>query len=98
MAKKNPHRGASFESFLEEEGRLEKSTEKAIKAVLAWQLARQMKAQKLTKAVMAKRLKTSRSQLDRLLDPKNDRVTLSTLSKAARAVGKRVRIDLVDAG
>jgi len=97
MAKKNPHRGSSFESFLEEEGRLEESTEKAFNSVLAWQLARQMKTQKLTKAAMAKRLRTSRSQLDRLLDPKNDHVTLSTLSKAARAVGKRVRIDLVDA-
>ncbi len=97
MAKKNPHRGSSFESFLEEEGLLEEATEKAIKSVLAWQLARQMKAQRITKAAMAKRLNTSRSQLDRLLDPDNDHVTLATLSKAARAIGKRVRIDLVDA-
>ncbi len=96
MRRKNPHDGSSFESFLEEEGVLEETRERAIKAVLAWQLARAMKAQKMTKAEMAKRLSTSRSQLDRLLDPKNDTVTLKTLAKAARIVGKRLRLDLVD--
>jgi hypothetical protein len=97
MKRRNPHDGSSFESFLKEEGVLEETRERAIKAVLAWQLARAMKARKISKSVMAKRLDTSRSQLDRLLDPKNDNVTLRTLSKAARAIGKRLRIDLVDA-
>ena len=98
MPRRNPHDGSSFESFLEDEGLLEEAREKAIKAVLAWQLTRAMKARKMTKAQMAKRLATSRSQLDRLLDPNNDTVTLRTLAKAARAVGKRLRLDLVDAG
>src|SRR5438552_645025 len=95
--RRNPHDGSTFESFLEEEGVLEETRERAIKAVLAWQLARAMKAGKISKSEMAKRLDTSRSQLDRLLDPKNDNVTLKTLAKAARQVGKRLRLDLVDA-
>ena len=97
MARKNPHEGSSFESFLEEEGILEETRERAIKAVVAWQLDKAMKARRMTKADMAKRLSTSRSQLDRLLDPKNDTVTLRTLARAARAVGKKLRLDLVDA-
>jgi hypothetical protein len=97
MKRRNPHDGSSFESFLKEEGVLEETRERAIKAVLAWQLARAMKARRIGKSAMAKRLDTSRSQLDRLLDPKNDNVTLRTLARAARAVGKRLRIDLVDA-
>lgn len=97
MARKNPHERSSFESFLEEEGILEETRERAIKAVVAWQLEKAMKARRMTKADMAKRLSTSRSQLDRLLDPKNDTVTLRTLARAARAVGKKLRLDLVDA-
>lgn len=97
MSRQNPHDGSSFESFLEEEGVLDETRERAIKAVLAWQLARAMKRRKISKSMMAKRLATSRSQLDRLLDPKNVNVTLKTLSKAARIVGKRLRLDLVDA-
>jgi DNA-binding Xre family transcriptional regulator len=97
MKRRNPHDGSSFESFLEEEGVLEETRERAIKAVIAWQLANTMKTRKISKSTMAKRLDTSRSQLDRLLDPKNDNVTLKTLAKAARAIGKRLRIDLVDA-
>lgn len=97
MARKNPHEGSSFESFLEEEAILEETRERAIKAVVAWQLDKAMKARRMTKADMAKRLSTSRSQLDRLLDPKNDTVTLRTLARAARAVGKKLRLDLVDA-
>lgn len=97
MARKNPHEGSSFESFLEEEGILEETRKRAIKAVVAWQLEKAMKARRMTKADMAKRLSTSRSQLDRLLDPKNDTVTLRTLARAARAVGKKLRLDLVDA-
>jgi antitoxin HicB len=96
MTRRNPHDGSSFESFLEEEGVLEETRERAIKAILAWQLARAMKTRKISKSTMAKRLETSRSQLDRLLDPKNENVTLRTLAKAARMVGKRLRLDLVD--
>ena len=97
MTRKNPHDGSSFQSFLEEEGVLEETRERAIKAVLAWQLARAMKTRKISKSAMAKRLATSRSQLDRLLDPKNENVSLKTLARAARIVGKRLRLDLVDA-
>jgi DNA-binding Xre family transcriptional regulator len=97
MTRRNPHDGSSFESFLEEEGIIEETRERAIKAILAWQLARVMKTRKISKSQMAKQLDTSRSQLDRLLDPKNENVTLRTLAKAARVVGKRLRLDLVDA-
>jgi antitoxin HicB len=79
MSRQNPHDGSSFESFLEEEGILDETRERAIKAVLAWQLARAMKRRKISKSMMAKQLATSRSQLDRLLDPKNVNVTLKTL-------------------
>ena len=96
MARRNPHDGSTFESFLEDEGLLAETREHAIKTMLAWQLARTMADEKISKSALAKRLDTSRSQLDRLLDPRNDNVTLATLAKAARAVGKRLRVDLVD--
>jgi transcriptional regulator with XRE-family HTH domain len=67
----------------------------AIKRVLAWQIARAMKKQRLTKAEMARRMATSRSQLDRLLDPAGNSVTLETLARAARAIGRQVRLELV---
>jgi antitoxin HicB len=89
--------GSSLEDFLREEGMLEEATEHAIKAVIAWQLQQAMKEQRLTKKSMAERLGTSRSQLDRLLDPANEGVTLESLKRAANLVGKRLRIDLVDA-
>jgi len=98
MKRRNPHEGSSFESFLEEEGLRDELVATAIKAVVAWQLAAAMKAQKITKTAMAKRLTTSRSQLNRLLDPKNETVGLGTLAKAARVLGKRVRIELENAG
>lgn len=93
----NPHHGSSFESFLEEEGHLEEATAKAIKRVMAWQLQQAMKEGKVSKVALAKRLKTSRSQLDRILDPANDQVSLASLVKAAHAVGKRVRFELEEA-
>ena len=65
----NPHIGSSLEEFLEEEGRLEEATATAVKRVLAWQIEERMKAEQITKAEMARRMRTSRSQLDRLLDP-----------------------------
>lgn len=95
--RRNPHSGSTLESFLEEEGILEQAAEIAIKEVIAWRLAQSMRRQRISKAEMARRLSTSRSQLDRLLDPRNTSVSLATLARAARAVGKRVKIDLVDA-
>jgi predicted XRE-type DNA-binding protein len=89
--------GSRFESFLSEEGMLEETTERAIKAVIAWQLHQAMRRRRLTKKAMAQRLGTSRSQLDRLLDPTSDAVTLASLKRAARLVGKKIRMDLVDA-
>ncbi len=91
------HIGSSFDSLLEEEGRLEEATEVAIKRVLAWQIKQAMKEQKLTKVEMARRMKTSRAQLDRLLDPCQTHVQLHTMQRAAAVLGKRLRLDLVDA-
>jgi len=86
--------GPLFEDFLKEQGTYEQATETAVKRVLAYQLAAAMKEQHISKIEMAKRLETSRSQLDRLLDPDNDTVTLATLAKAARAVGRSLRLEL----
>jgi antitoxin HicB len=91
----NPHIGSSLDDFLAEEGLLEEATEHAIKRVLAWQIEREMQARKLTKTAMARRMETSRAQLDRLLDPKNSSVTLHTLQRAAAVLGKRLRLELV---
>ena len=92
---KNPHIGESFDSFLKEEGIYESVRTTAIKRVLAMQLEEAMKQQKLSKVEMARRMKTSRVQLDRLLDPDNDSVTLATLRRAAAIVGREVRLELV---
>ncbi len=91
------HTGSTFDSFLEEERIREEVDAVAIKRVIAWQLSEAMKAGKVSKKAMAERLGTSRSQLDRLLDPQNSSVHLQTIAKAARAVGKRLRIEMVDA-
>lgn len=90
--------GSSFDSFLEEDGTLEETSEVAIKRVLAWQIEQAMKEKDLTKAEMARRMQTSRSQLDRLLDPRRTHVKLHTMQRAAAAIGKRLRIDLADSG
>ncbi|MBM3762385.1 MAG: helix-turn-helix domain-containing protein [Acidobacteria bacterium] len=87
--------GSSFDSWLHEEGIYNKTTSTAIKRVLARQLEAAMKDQSLSKAEMAKRMHTSRAALNRLLDPNNDAVTLSTLQKAATAVGLEIRLELV---
>jgi antitoxin HicB len=92
--KKNPHIGSSFSDFLKEEGLFEDVTAHAIKRVLALQIERAMKEQGITKVVMAKRMKTSRAQLDRLLDPKNDKVQLDTVQRAAVAVGRKLHMEL----
>ncbi len=86
--------GGSFEDFLKEQETYEEATERAIKRVLAYQLEKAMQESGLNKAAMAKRLKTSRSQLDRLLDPSNEGVTLAALSKAAQAVGRTLHLEL----
>jgi antitoxin HicB len=90
------HTGSTFDSFLEDEGIREEVEAVAIKRVLAWQLEKAMKEQRKTKQVMAKQVRTSRSQLDRLLDPQNVSVTIATITRAARALGKRVIIHLAD--
>jgi DNA-binding Xre family transcriptional regulator len=95
--KKNPREGSTFESFLEEAGILEEVNASAMKQLLALRLAETMRKQKISKAAMAKRMRTSRAQLDRLLDPENQSVTLLTMSKAASALGKRLFIHLDDA-
>jgi len=92
MSKK--HMGSSIDDFLKEEGIFEEAQAQAIKEVVAWQLAQAMKKKKISKSRMATLLKTSRTQVDRLLDPKND-ITLSSLQRAAAMVGRRVMIDLV---
>ncbi len=86
--------GQLFEDFLKEQDTLEETTERAIKRVLAYQLATEMKRKNITKTEMAQRLDTSRSQLDRLLDPEKDNVTLATLVRAARAVGRTLHLEL----
>jgi hypothetical protein len=91
----NPHIGSTFSDFLKQEGLYEDVTAHAIKRVLAWQIEQEMKTQGLTKVEMAKRMKTSRAQLDRLLDPNNDKVQLETIQRAAIAVGRRLHLELV---
>ncbi len=86
--------GSSFDDFLKEQGTYEETTGQAIKRVLAYQLETAMKESGINKVEMAKQLKTSRSQLDRLLDPDNDKVTLTALSQAAKAVGRTLRLEL----
>jgi antitoxin HicB len=93
MKKKNI--GSSFDSWLREEGIYEEVATAAIKRVLARQLEAAMKQRKLSKAEMARRMQTSRAALDRLLDPENGAVTLGTLTKAAQAVGREIRLELV---
>src|SRR5204862_3298780 len=92
MSKK--HLGSSVDDFLKKENIFEEAQAQAIKELVAWQLAKAMKKKKISKARMAALLKTSRSQVDRILDPKHD-ITLSSLQRAAALVGHRVMIELV---
>jgi hypothetical protein len=94
--KRMDHSGSSFDSFLEEEGIREEVEAVAIKRVLAWQLEKAMQEQQKSKQAMAKQLHTSRSQLDRLLDPLNISVTLDTITRAASVLGKRIVIHVTD--
>jgi DNA-binding Xre family transcriptional regulator len=93
--KKKGKIGSSFDDFLKEDGNYEGVTARAIKRVLARQLDELMRREEISKTQLATRMKTSRAQLDRLLDPENDSVTLGTLARAARAVGRHLRMELV---
>ena len=93
---RNKHIGSSFEDFLEEEGIAESVNEAAIKRLLALQIAQAMEEKKMTKVAMAQAMGTSRSSLDRFLDPDDESVTLRTMQRAARAVGKLLTVTLED--
>ena len=97
MKKRNKHIGSSLEDFLKEEGIYEEATAHAIKRVIAWQIEQAMKAQGINKVEMARRMHTSRTQVDRLLDPNNDQVQLETVLRAAAAVHRTLKIELVAA-
>jgi len=94
---KNKHRGDDFRDFLNEEGILGEVEARALKQATSLQIARLLKEKSVTKAEMAARMKTSRAAVDRLLDASNSSVTLNTLGKAARALGRKVKIELVPA-
>ena len=87
--------GSSLDDFLKEDGIYEEVSAHAIKRVIARQIEALMRESKINKTQLAKRMQTSRAQLDRLLDPENESVTLGTLTRAAHAVGRRLRLDLV---
>ena len=91
---KKKHHGSSLETFLAEDGLLEDATLAATKKVIAAQIADAMKRKGLTKTAMAAEMETTRAQLDRLLDPANDSVTLATLKRAAKALGKTLRLEI----
>ncbi len=91
------HLGSDFDDYLREEGLLEEVEAVAAKRVLAYQISEAMREQELSKSAMARRMGTSRSSLDRLLDPDVPSATLLTLERGARVLGKRVRIEMVDA-
>lgn len=93
--KKNPHRGSTLDDLLKEEGVFEEFQAAAIKNVIAFQLSQAIEDNHLTKTQMASRMKTSRAQLNRLLDPKDGNVTLETLQKAAAILGRELKVELV---
>ena len=92
---RNPHRGRNFDEFLKEEGILEDVQAAALKRALALKLADIMERKRIKKSAIAKQMRTSRAALDRLLDPANTSVTLATLTRAARAVGGKIKIELI---
>jgi len=91
---KNKHVGSAFDEFLQEEGLLAEAEATAVKRILARQIEKDMAASKLTKSTLARRMRTSRSALDRLLDPENASVTLLTLQSAAMALGRKLKVQL----
>ena len=92
--KRNKHIGGTFDDFLRDEGLLAETQATAVKRVIAFQIEREMETRRITKAQLARTMKTSRSALDRLLDPENASVTLLTLENAALALGKRLKVQL----
>jgi DNA-binding Xre family transcriptional regulator len=92
--RKNPHRGATLDDFLNAEGINEEATAIAVKRVIAFQLQQAMHAGKISKTEMAARMETSRQQLSRVLNPNDNNVTLETLQRAAKAVGRTLRFEL----
>jgi DNA-binding transcriptional regulator LsrR (DeoR family) len=94
MKRKNPHWGSTLEDFLYEEGIRGSAKAKAVTRVVAWQLAKEMERQGMTKAKLAERMKTSRAQVDRILKAQGN-VTVETLQRAAALVGRELRLELV---
>ena len=92
---KNPHLGSTLDDFLREEGIYEEVTTAAIKKVIAWQLAEEMKKKSSTKKHLAELMHSSRAQIDRILDPDKGNVTLETLQRAASLLGRQLRLELV---
>jgi antitoxin HicB len=90
----NKHMGSDFDDFLRDEGILDDAEAVATKRVIAFPIAREMESSHISQSELARRMKTSRSAVERLLDPANHSVTLQTLERAASAVGKRLRIQL----
>lgn len=95
MRTDNPHVGTSFDAFLAEDGILEEANAVAVKRVIAWQITQAMKNEGITKTALAERMHTSRAQLNRVLDAEDTGLTLDTLSRAASALGYRVKFDLI---
>jgi plasmid maintenance system antidote protein VapI len=93
MTKKNPHLGSTLDTFLDDQGTRGEMEARAIKEIIAWQLTEAMEQQSISKVQMAARMKTSRTQLDRLLNPDED-VTLSTLARAASVLGRQIHVQL----
>lgn len=89
------HIGSTLDSFLKEEGLLEEVESRAAKQLIAFQIANELRRQKMTKSGLAQRMKTSRTELERILDPNGESVSVGTLERAAAALGKRLRIQLV---
>jgi DNA-binding Xre family transcriptional regulator len=92
---RHPNLGSSLTEFLNEEGIREEATATAVKRVIAWQLRETMKEKRITKTAMAAEMATSRQQLNRVLNPDDGNVTIETLQRAAKAVGKSLRLELV---
>lgn len=91
----NKHRGSSVDEFLKAEGVFEEFQARAVKEAIAWQLAQAMKKRKLSKRRLAALMRTSRTQIDRVLDPNNGNVTIETLQRTAAIVGRKVQVELV---
>ena len=89
--------GSDFDDFLADEGMLEEVTAVAVKRAIAWQIEQEMSAQKITKTAMAKKMRTSRASLNRLLDANDTSLTLTTLAGAAAALGRRIKLELAPA-